>query len=281
MIRRPPRSTLSSSSAASDVYKRQGIQRRVRGRGKRMYGNEASLMAVRLPAFVNQSRLSSQVLEYLQSADLFRLDETHLTAHGFDKNIDHPWIPNHVYYEGYRHASRCASAVSTMHPRAGVDHPKAAAPKELRVFLEAVRVVNAGLFGEMRERLEEQGCPASQLFAQCIAEGRHLADCAIQVHWGDAVPAESVGWHTDAPNSAVHMAISVFGKRVLHAELAGSEVAIDAAEKRADAQTAGDVYVACPATFSPVSYTHLRAHETPEHLVCRLLLEKKKTTILT
>src|SRR5678816_3393353 len=24
----------------------------------------------------------------------------------------------------------------------------------------------------------------------------------------------------------------------------------------------------------PVSYTHLRAHETPEHLVCRLLLEK-------
>src|SRR5678815_5829134 len=28
---------------------------------------------------------------------------------------------------------------------------------------------------------------------------------------------------------------------------------------------------------NPVSYTHLRAHETPEHLVCRLLLEKKKT----
>eukprot|EP00658_Telonema_sp_P-2_P078568 TRINITY_DN7383_c0_g2_i2.p2 TRINITY_DN7383_c0_g2~~TRINITY_DN7383_c0_g2_i2.p2 ORF type:complete len:181 (-),score=65.06 TRINITY_DN7383_c0_g2_i2:67-609(-) len=28
--------------------------------------------------------------------------------------------------------------------------------------------------------------------------------------------------------------------------------------------------------IAPVSYTHLRAHETPEHLVCRLLLEKKK-----
>src|SRR5678816_1343811 len=25
--------------------------------------------------------------------------------------------------------------------------------------------------------------------------------------------------------------------------------------------------------WNPVSYTHLRAHETPEHLVCRLLLE--------
>src|SRR5678815_3896402 len=29
-------------------------------------------------------------------------------------------------------------------------------------------------------------------------------------------------------------------------------------------------------TMEAVSYTHLRAHETPEHLVCRLLLEKKK-----
>ena len=28
--------------------------------------------------------------------------------------------------------------------------------------------------------------------------------------------------------------------------------------------------------FTPVSYTHLRAHETREDLVCRLLLEKKK-----
>src|SRR5678815_4089039 len=31
--------------------------------------------------------------------------------------------------------------------------------------------------------------------------------------------------------------------------------------------------------YSTVSYTHLRAHETPEHLVCRLLLEKKKKII--
>ena len=30
------------------------------------------------------------------------------------------------------------------------------------------------------------------------------------------------------------------------------------------------------ANVTAVSYTHLRAHETPEHLVCRLLLEKKK-----
>src|SRR5450756_817604 len=31
----------------------------------------------------------------------------------------------------------------------------------------------------------------------------------------------------------------------------------------------------------PVSYTHLRAHETRHDIVCRLLLEKKKTIILS
>src|SRR5450759_4799185 len=32
----------------------------------------------------------------------------------------------------------------------------------------------------------------------------------------------------------------------------------------------------CLLTFTTVSYTHLRAHETRHDLVCRLLLEKKK-----
>src|SRR5665648_1159460 len=33
--------------------------------------------------------------------------------------------------------------------------------------------------------------------------------------------------------------------------------------------------------YIPVSYTHLRAHETRHDLVCRLLLEKKKKNQLT
>ena len=33
-------------------------------------------------------------------------------------------------------------------------------------------------------------------------------------------------------------------------------------------------------THTPVSYTHLRAHETVLDLVCRLLLEKKKNYTL-
>src|SRR5450756_3000166 len=37
---------------------------------------------------------------------------------------------------------------------------------------------------------------------------------------------------------------------------------------------AGSAFLA--AAIAPVSYTHLRAHETRHDLVCRLLLEKKK-----
>eukprot|EP00658_Telonema_sp_P-2_P052323 TRINITY_DN4052_c0_g1_i6.p1 TRINITY_DN4052_c0_g1~~TRINITY_DN4052_c0_g1_i6.p1 ORF type:complete len:113 (-),score=2.07 TRINITY_DN4052_c0_g1_i6:61-399(-) len=37
-----------------------------------------------------------------------------------------------------------------------------------------------------------------------------------------------------------------------------------------------EIQVDTVAGVRSVSYTHLRAHETPEHLVCRLLLEKKK-----
>src|SRR5450756_3001420 len=36
------------------------------------------------------------------------------------------------------------------------------------------------------------------------------------------------------------------------------------------------LFVLCGGPFGPVSYTHLRAHETRHDLVCRLLLEKKK-----
>ena len=35
-------------------------------------------------------------------------------------------------------------------------------------------------------------------------------------------------------------------------------------------------FQSCAEAIPPVSYTHLRAHETGRNLVCRLLLEKKK-----
>ena len=42
---------------------------------------------------------------------------------------------------------------------------------------------------------------------------------------------------------------------------------------------AGTDYMLATGTIDPVSYTHLRAHETVLDLVCRLLLEQKHITL--
>src|SRR5665648_1162744 len=47
---------------------------------------------------------------------------------------------------------------------------------------------------------------------------------------------------------------------------------------RGEGEENGKTFKIVPGTIIPVSYTHLRAHETRHDLVCRLLLEKKKTT---
>src|SRR5678815_1828117 len=92
---------------------------------------------------------------------------------------------------------------------------------------------------------------------QPVARRRHLARARAAV---DERPARAGG--------AVARRAPVPGPE-LAAGLAGEQPAL----ARGDAGDARVVVDQCPAA---VSYTHLRAHETPEHLVCRLLLEKKK-----
>ena len=55
----------------------------------------------------------------------------------------------------------------------------------------------------------------------------------------------------------------------------GGKATVAAGEVRAVARRAAEAWNA----MWSVSYTHLRAHETVLDLVCRLLLEKKKTNI--
>ena len=53
-------------------------------------------------------------------------------------------------------------------------------------------------------------------------------------------------------------------------------LAVPADHELADAQSVGTDVLVGVDVLLPVSYTHLRAHETVLDLVCRLLLEKKK-----
>eukprot|EP00658_Telonema_sp_P-2_P071040 TRINITY_DN60373_c0_g1_i1.p1 TRINITY_DN60373_c0_g1~~TRINITY_DN60373_c0_g1_i1.p1 ORF type:complete len:118 (-),score=44.89 TRINITY_DN60373_c0_g1_i1:50-403(-) len=81
-----------------------------------------------------------------------------------------------------------------------------------------------------------------------------------------------------------HRLVVIVGPCSVHDTKAATEYALRlkklAVELKDDLLIIMRVYFEKPRTTvgwkGPVSYTHLRAHETPEHLVCRLLLEKKK-----
>eukprot|EP00656_Telonema_subtile_P029924 TRINITY_DN32974_c0_g1_i2.p1 TRINITY_DN32974_c0_g1~~TRINITY_DN32974_c0_g1_i2.p1 ORF type:complete len:121 (+),score=29.49 TRINITY_DN32974_c0_g1_i2:93-455(+) len=113
--------------------------------------------------------------------DRFRMSVSELMDVGFDRCVDHPQIPGHVYYEGYKYAGLTTHPLQTTHPRNGGVMTRLAAPTELRSFLEALRRVNDDLFQELRGALlkHEAGGASSQLLAQCIADGRHFSDLSL------------------------------------------------------------------------------------------------------
>src|SRR5664280_2694831 len=72
-----------------------------------------------------------------------------------------------------------------------------------------------------------------------------------------------------------------FGQ-LITAHLEASGVTVDPGpEPRGNTSLAIATLAAGVASYDSVSYTHLRAHETVLDLVCRLLLEKKKTKTTT
>ena len=82
---------------------------------------------------------------------------------------------------------------------------------------------------------------------------------------------------TDVPGREHHFSIpaSMFDEEVMEEGLAfdGSSIKGFTTIEESDMTLMPDL---ATAKLDPVSYTHLRAHETGRNLVCRLLLEKKK-----
>src|SRR5450759_5876927 len=59
-------------------------------------------------------------------------------------------------------------------------------------------------------------------------------------------------------------------------DIAEADCVVGTGKELFDRMAAGTANATAAALRGPVSYTHLRAHETRHDLVCRLLLEKKK-----
>jgi len=127
-----------------------------------------------------------------------------------------------------------------MHPRLGTVFMKPAAPLPLRAFLCALRTVNAELITSLANAT---GVPHS--LTQLLSRGATFADVAVQIHCGAAVDGDDLGWHRDAINSCVHLALSLRGRLALVAKLA--EAPLSMGERASTDQrfemASGDVYV--------------------------------------
>lgn len=193
------------------------------------------------PVGLQRLRLSSDLLEFLFE-DLAP-DVPTLLATGFQSCVDHPQLPGHHYLEGYFHTLPMDLAVPSPNVRSGAaDAAKPPAPQRLAAFGEALRRKNRRLLEELAEQ-----CPAGSPLRAVLGSDRVFGDLAVQIHWGDAVEDQDVAWHVDANNSALHMAVSLRGRRTLQMRLC-DPFALETKVVQ-EPQQPGDVYIGNPAAY--------------------------------
>jgi hypothetical protein len=214
--------------------------------------------------------MEPDLVQEIQKLDIFSCKEDELRKRGFFKCIDYPQLEKHIYYEGYFHSCRTDGAVESINPRKGTLMAKPAAPPLLRAMYIAFREKNKewmrGIAEELRkyepteqekEEKEDTGDGGVAYYARFFdpddkLHERLVGDLAIQVHYGEPVQNQDIGFHTDSLNSALHFAFAVRGKRRLHSFRASSEEDSNARNfglVHVDPQEVGDVYISSPSFF--------------------------------
>eukprot|EP00052_Salpingoeca_macrocollata_P009812 m.77101 g.77101 ORF g.77101 m.77101 type:complete len:310 (-) comp17263_c0_seq5:143-1072(-) len=197
----------------------------------------------RLPLTISTAMLDPALLQHLLTCSIFHLPEGKLIKNGFTRNVDHPSVPGHIYYEGYFHGLQSTKPVTSINPRLGHNFAKPAGPLPLRAFTEAFRRINDDLV----RRALRIGQPQAAL-ASLYERGWQFADLAVQIHAADRIGPEKVGWHIDAFNSMLHLAVSLQGRRALHVEHVPDPAQTEG-EKHSYWQAPGDVYLSLPNAF--------------------------------
>ena len=152
--------------------------------------------------------IRDDLLQYFQShIDFISFQEEELESNGFTKCVDQPKKPHHIYYEGYFHGMETSEHISSLNPRTGSDMMKPAAPLSLRAFIAS--------FKDLNEKWINMAIKDS--FIENMGLRTHLfSDFAVQIHFGDHIDSDHVVWHYDSFNSALHLALSLHGRRALY-----------------------------------------------------------------
>lgn len=218
-----------------------------------------TLIGMRDSFHLKALQLDRDVLEYFQSIDIFSCKESELEKNGFYKCVDHRMLEKHVYYEGYFHGLTSSESLESRNPRNFQKMEKPAIPLPFRAFLECFREINN--FKELLDLL-----PTDSGYRKMIEDGFIFADLACQIHYGTPVTGEQINWHIDAPNSILHLATAIYGKRGLHFEhIFPDEVDEMERPKRKNEffwNSPGDCYLSSPHTFRHgVEYTRTKNYD--------------------
>merc|ERR1719238_1423943 len=112
-----------------------------------------------------------------------------------EKAIDFPHIPEHIYYEGYGHALPTPNFIDSMNPRWGHRMEKNRAPKRVVAFVTCFKELNKTWIQDAFCQPNENG--EFHFFGKLTKNDFHLADLAMQFHWGDEIDEDNIGWHVD------------------------------------------------------------------------------------
>ena len=194
------------------------------------------------PVGLQRLQLSEDLQSFLLEDLSCEEDLPHLHSLGLESHVDHPNLPKHLYLEGYFHTLPTDAAVISANPRSGLEMRKPPASRRLRGFAEALRRCNRRTLQSL-----SRACPEGSRLRGALQDGRAFGDLALQIHWGDAVGPEDVQWHVDAPNSALHMAVSLHGQRTLQMKLR-DPFALET-HVVSERQEPRDVYIGNPAAF--------------------------------
>ena len=214
---------------------------------------------------IKTNKIDPDVLEFILEDEWLQKSDQQLLECGFNKTVDHPYLKNNFYFEGYFHGLEENTPITSLNPKYGQPMEKPAAPPRLRAFIRATQQKNQHLFRKVSECFEE-----NSTMKQLVEQGNMFSDVSIQVRYGTGVKYEHVNWHVDGFNSMLHMALSLKGKRKLYSK----KVEEDSSSKiYCNKQTPGDVYLSSPAAFMhAVGHNTFKRKDRIVAVQCRILM---------
>lgn len=211
--------------------------------------------------------------------EFFDVPEDQMLQRGFQPCVDYPQLKQHIYYEGYFHSRARNYAVPSLNARNGRDYAKPPAPVPLRAFFAVFREVNKDVFAEMgRQLLECQDVDRDTALAlgEIFLSEDMCGDLSVQVHCGEPVTKQHLGWHYDSINSLFHLALSLHGQRTLFCRLNDRPGVNDKDAPQQSIRLSavdGSCYLSTPYCFlHAVSYPESTWENRTVAVQCRLIL---------